>query len=94
VLSDCLRDQRDDEAADVARGPLFPTLLAVARFEKITGRLGVEAVASTFDAFRGAGEAIAEAHQQAERQRATSAAPRPGGRDRMPEPKVKRKPRT
>jgi uncharacterized protein (TIGR02996 family) len=112
VLSDWLRDQGDDVAADLARGSLFPTLLAVARFEKITRTVGVEAVQGMFDAFRGAGEAIcralapageailaagvaiAEAHDQAERsRRATPPAPRPGRRNKVPKPKVKRKPR-
>src|SRR5262245_27662130 len=55
VFSDWLRDEGDEAAADLARGPLFPTLLAVARFEKITGRLGAEAVSKMFESFRGAG---------------------------------------
>lgn len=110
VLSDWLRDQGDDVAADIAGGPLFPMLLAVARFEKVTRKVGVEAVRGMFEAFRGAGEGlraalvpaaeailaagvtIAEANEQAERsKRASPPAPRPGRRDKVPNPKPKRK---
>jgi len=58
VLSDWLRERGDDAAADLATGSMFATLLAVARFEKITRKIGVEAVEGMFEAFRGAGEAI------------------------------------
>jgi uncharacterized protein (TIGR02996 family) len=57
VVSEWLRAQGDDAAADLTRGTLFPMMLAVARFEKVTGKFGGEAVRGMFEAFRGAGEA-------------------------------------
>jgi uncharacterized protein (TIGR02996 family) len=113
ALSGWLRARGDDTAADLIRGTLFPMMLAVARFEKVTGRFGSEAVHGMFEAFRGAGEpiraalipaaeailaasvTIAEAREQAERDRTQSAASAsPGRRKSTPKPKTKRKPRT
>jgi uncharacterized protein (TIGR02996 family) len=61
ILSDWLRAQGDDAAADLAAGPLFIQVLAFARFRKATGIPAREAIDGLTDMFRTFGERVRHA---------------------------------
>src|SRR5689334_3753268 len=58
VLADWLQEHGDDAAAELARGPIFPSLLALARFQKTVGVTATEAVSRMTAAFNAAGRAM------------------------------------
>jgi uncharacterized protein (TIGR02996 family) len=62
VLSDWLRDQGDDAAAELARGPHFRDLLAVARFQHATGARAGQVVSALAESFCGISESVGREH--------------------------------
>jgi uncharacterized protein (TIGR02996 family) len=61
ILSDWLREQGDDAAADLAAGPMFPQALAFARFRNAVGVPMGQALAHLSAAFANLGERLHDA---------------------------------